>query len=73
MIGILLLRKTNISESLRVVRQRISRRFGLPVEFPLTDSRNVTVIQNRRRSPDRRKVVNDFDDQKGIHTEMASK
>ncbi len=71
-IGILLLRKTNISESLRVVRQRVSRRFGLNVEFPLTDSRNVTVIQDRRRLPDRRKVINDFDDQKGIHTKMAS-
>jgi hypothetical protein len=72
-IGVWLLRKTNLSESLRVVRQRVSRRFGLPVEFPLTDSLNVTVIQNRRQLPDRRKVINDFDDQKGIHTEMASK
>ena len=71
-IGILLLRKTNLSESLRVVRKRVCRRFNLPVEFPLTDSREVIVLQDRRRLPDRRKVKNDFNDQKGIPKKMAS-
>jgi FlaA1/EpsC-like NDP-sugar epimerase len=32
-----------------------SRRFDLPVEFPLTDSQGIIVIQNRRRLSDRRK------------------
>ncbi len=71
-IGIWLLRKTNLSEPLRVVRQRGSRRFYLPVEFPLTDSRGVIVLQDRRQLPDRRKVKNDFDAQKDMHTKMAS-
>ena len=70
-IGVWLLRKTELSEALRV-RQRDSRRFGLPVEFPLTDSMEVIVIQDRRQLPDRRKIKNDFDDLKGIHTKMAS-
>jgi len=71
-IGILLLRKTNLSESLKVVRKKVSRRFDLPVEFPLTDSRNVTVIQDRRRLPDRRMAINNFVDQKGMFKKMAS-
>ena len=70
-IGFWLLRKTNLSETLKV-RQTDSRRFGLPVEFPLTDSRNVAVIQDRRRLADLRKVINSFVAQKGIVTKMAS-
>jgi hypothetical protein len=70
-IGLWLLHKTNLSGTLRV-RQTGSRRFDLPVEFPLTDSRNVTVIQDRRRLADRRKVINGFVDQKGILTKMTS-
>ena len=69
--GVLLLRKVNLSQIL-IVRQRGSRRCDLPVELPLTDSRGVIIIQDRRRLPDRRKVKNDFDDLKGIHTKMAS-
>lgn len=70
-IGLWLLHKTNLSNTLRV-RQKDSRRFDLPVEFPLTDSRNVAVIQERRRLVDRRKIINDFVSQKGILTKMAS-
>ena len=70
-IGVLLLHKVNLSQIL-IVRQGRSRRFGLPIELPLTDSRGVTVIQDRRRLPDRRKVKNDFDDQKVIITKKAS-
>ena len=70
-IGFWLLRRTNLSEPLKV-RQRGSRRFDLPVEFPLTDNRDVIVIQDRRRLPDRRKAINDFDDQKGVFKKIAS-
>ncbi len=71
-LGACLLRKTILCESLRAVRQRISRRFDLPVEFPLTDGRGVIVIQNRRRLADRRKLEDNFYEQRGIHTKMAS-
>ena len=43
-------------------RQKSSRRFDLPVEFPLTDSQGAFVIQERRRLPDRRKEEYDLDD-----------
>ena len=70
-LGVWLLRKTDLSQTL-MVRQRGSRRFGLPVDFPLMDSQEVIVIQDRRRLPDRRKVKNDFDDQKYIPIKRAS-
>ena len=70
-IGLWLLHKTNLSNTLRV-RQKDSRRFDLPVEFPLTDSRNVAVIQERRRLVHRRKIINDFVSQTGILTKMSS-
>ena len=70
-IGVWLLRKTDLSQTL-MVRQRGSRRIDLPVKFPLTDSRGVSLIQDRRQLPDRRKVKNDFDDQKDIPEKMAS-
>jgi len=69
-LGLLLLRKTNISESLRV-RRRDSRRFDLQVAFPLTDSRNVTVIQERRRLSDRRKAINNFVGQQDVLKKMV--
>ncbi|MEN8204499.1 MAG: hypothetical protein ABFS24_00690 [Pseudomonadota bacterium] len=37
-------------------REEGSRRMGLPVDYPLTDSQGVIVIQDRRRLPDRRKT-----------------
>ena len=70
--GVWLLHKTNLSEVLKV-RQKVSRRSDLPVEFPLMDSREVNVIQDRRQLPDRRKVKNDSDDLKVLATKMASK
>ena len=70
-LGVWLLRKTDLSQTL-MVRQRGSRRLDLPVKFPLTDSRGVFVIQNRRRLPDRRKVKNDFDELKAIPRKKAS-
>ena len=55
-----------------VVRQKGSRRMGLPVEFPLTDSDGVLIVQERRRLPDRRKPVHDIDDLKVILSKMGS-
>ena len=70
-IGLLLLRKVNLSQTL-IVRQRGSRRSDLPVKLPLTDSRGVTIIQERRRLSDRRKVKNHLHDQKIITMKKAS-
>ena len=39
-----------------IVRQKGSRRMGLPAEFPLEDDQGVVVLQDRRRIPDRRKT-----------------
>lgn len=75
-IGVWLLRKMTARETLtarqKVFRKRSRRRFGMAVEFPLTDRRNVVVLQDRRQLADRRKVKNDLDDQKGIHAKVAS-
>jgi len=70
-IGVWLLRKTDLSQTL-IVRQKGSRRLDKPVEFPLESSQGVIVIQDRRRLPDRRKVKNDSDDLKVIPGKMAS-
>ena len=69
--GVLLLRKANLGQFL-TTRQRKNRRFGLPVEFPLTDSQDVTVIQDRRQLLDRREIINNLDDQNGILRKMGS-
>ena len=71
MIGLLLLRKANLGQIL-IVRQKSRRRTDLPVEFPLTDGQGVTIIQERRRLPDRRKVKNDLHDQKITTMKKAS-
>ena len=71
-IGLWLLRKTNLSETLRVVRKRVSRRFDLPVEFPLEDNQGILVLQDRRRLPDRRETTYVLDDMKVMHTKTAS-
>ena len=54
-----------------IIRQKGGRRFGLPAEFPLEDSQGVSVIQDRRRLPDRRKEKYGLDDLKVILTKMA--
>ena len=54
-----------------IIRQKGSRRFDLPVEFPLEDSQGVFVINDRRRLPDRRKAKFELDDMKVISTKMA--
>jgi hypothetical protein len=54
-----------------IIRQKGGRRFDLPAEFPLEDSQGVSVIQDRRRLPDRRKEKYGLDDLKVILTKMA--
>ena len=55
-----------------VVRQKGSRRMGLPVSFPLTDSDGIVVAHDRRLVPDRRKPVHDLDDLKVILAKMRN-
>jgi hypothetical protein len=69
--GVLLLRKADLCQNL-IARKKGSRRFGLPVELPLTDSQGITVIRDRRRLPDRREIKIDFDDLKIIPRKMTS-
>ena len=50
-----------------ITRQKGSRRYDLPAEFPLVDSNGVLILEDRRQTPDRRKaVVHDIDDLKAI-------
>lgn len=70
-LGVLLLRKANLSQTL-VVRQRGNRRLDLPVEFPLTDSQGVILIRDRRRLPDRRKEKFNLDNLNAKRPKTAS-
>jgi hypothetical protein len=54
-----------------VIRQKGSRRMALPVEFPLTDSQGVLVLQDRRKIPDRRKTQCGLEDLKVILAKMS--
>ena len=54
-----------------IIRQGGSRRVGLPVEFPLTDSRGLFVVNDRRRLPNRRKAKQGIDDLRVILSKMA--
>ncbi len=38
------------------------KRWGIPVEFPLTDSNGVRVTRNRRSGVDRRKTIASFEE-----------
>ena len=49
-----------------ITRQKGSRRYDLPVEFPLVDSNGVLVLKDRRQIPDRRQPIYDIDDLKAI-------
>jgi hypothetical protein len=54
-----------------VIRQKGSRRMGLPVKFPLTDSQGALVLQDRRKIPDRRKAQRGLEDLKVILSKMS--
>ena len=55
-----------------IVRQQGSRRMGLLVDFPLTDSEGALVVDDRRQITDRRKPVSDINDLKVILSKMVS-
>ena len=49
-----------------IIRQKGSRRYDLPAEFPLVDSNGILVLQDRRQIPDRRRPIDDLNDLKAI-------
>jgi hypothetical protein len=53
------------------VRQKGSRRFDLPAEFPLMDSQGIFVIKNRRQLTDRRMPTNYLDVVKIMLSELT--
>jgi hypothetical protein len=55
-----------------IPRQKSSRRFSLPLEFPVIDCQGIVVYQDRRRLPDRRKKKCGLDDLKVILSKMGS-
>jgi len=55
------------------VRQKGSRRFDLPTEFPLMDSQGIIVIKDRRQLTDRRISKNYMDILKIMLSEMTDK
>ena len=55
-----------------VIRQKAGRRWGLVADYPLMDSQGISVIQDRRRLPDRRKVEYGIDDLKVMLQKMNS-
>ena len=63
--------KAGESKARLVVRQKGSRRFGLPVDFPLTDNQGLCVLHDRRQQPDRRKSRYDLEDLKIIFSKMG--
>ena len=54
-----------------MIRQKGTRRMGLPVEFPLMDGQGVLVLQDRRKIPDRRKTQCGLEDLKVILAKMS--
>ena len=49
-----------------ITRQKGSRRYDLPAEFPLMDSDEVLVLEDHRQIPDRRRAIHDINDLKTI-------
>ena len=47
-----------------VIRQKAGRRWRLAADYPLTDNQGISVIQDRRRLPDRRKAEYSIDNLK---------
>jgi hypothetical protein len=56
-----------------IVRGKGTRRWNLPVEFPLVDSDDLLVLRDRRKLPDRRKKEYDLDDFRALLSKMATK
>jgi hypothetical protein len=55
------------------VRQKGSRRFDIPVEFPLMDYQEIIVIKDRRQLTDRRMSENHLDVLKIMLSKMTDK
>ena len=55
-----------------VIRQKAGRRWGLAADYPLMDSQGISVIQDRRRLPDRRKAEYDVNDLKVMLSKVNS-
>jgi hypothetical protein len=55
------------------VRQKGSRRFDIPVEFPLMDNQEIIVIKDRRQLTDRRMSENYLDVLKIMLSKMTDK
>ena len=55
-----------------VIRQKAGRRWRLTADYPLMDSQGISVIQNRRRLLDRRKVEYCIDDLKVMLSKVNS-
>ena len=49
-----------------ITRQKGSRRYDLPAEFPLVDSNGVLVLEDRSLIPERRQPIHDLADLKAI-------
>jgi hypothetical protein len=49
-----------------ITRQKGSRRYDLPAEFPLVDSNGVLILEDRRQTADRRLPIHDHNDLKTI-------
>jgi hypothetical protein len=45
-----------------ITRQKGDRRWDLPRDFPLVDNHGVLVTAERRKLPDRRRNLGDFED-----------
>jgi hypothetical protein len=55
-----------------VIRQNAGRRWRLAADYPLTDIQGISVIQDRRRLPDRRKAEYSVDDLKVMLSKVNS-
>ena len=55
-----------------IKRQKGSRRRYMAMQFPLTDSCGEFVFQERRKLPDRRKLLHDINDLKTILSKIYS-
>jgi hypothetical protein len=55
-----------------VIRQKAGRRWRLAADYPLTDNQGISVIQDRRRLPDRRKAEHGIDDLKIMLSKVNS-
>lgn len=55
-----------------IKRQPGDRRWGLPVQFPLTDSEGMPVPQERRSGTDRRKTMAALEDLLILFSELPS-